>query len=126
MILIDTHTLIWFLEGDSQLSPTAITAIENNPGPTFVSMASLWEIGIKSSLGKLDIHLNYHDMLQAISNNALQILPISEANIATIITLPFHHRDPFDRLIIAQSQNYNFPIVTTDPYFKNYNVQIIW
>jgi len=59
MILIDTHTLIWFLEGDSQISPVAISTIENNPGTTFVSIASLWEIGIKSSLGKLDINLTF-------------------------------------------------------------------
>lgn len=126
MILLDTHALIWFLEGDSQISPGAISAIENNLGITFVSIASLWEIGIKSSLGKLDINLTFQDLLQEIRNNAIEILPISEADIASIITLSFHHRDPFDRIIIAQSQNNNFPIVSKDPHFKPYGVQLIW
>ena len=126
MILIDTHTLIWFLEGDSQISPVAVSTIENNPGTTFVSIASLWEIGIKSSLGKLDINLTFQGMVQEISKNAIAILPISESDIAAIITLPFHHRDPFDRIIIAQSQNNNFPIVSKDPHFKTYGVQLIW
>jgi len=125
MILIDTHTLIWFLEGDSQISPVAISTIENNPGTTFVSIASLWEIGIKSSLGKLDINLTFQGMVQEISKNAIAILPISEADIAAIITLPFHHRDPFDRIIIAQSQNNNFPIVSKDPHIKRYGGQLI-
>jgi len=126
MILIDTHTLIWFLEGDSQISTVAVSTIENNPGTTFVSIASLWEIGIKSSLGKLDINLTFQGMVQEISKNAIAILPISESDIAAIITLPFHHRDPFDRIIVAQSQNNNFPIVSKDPHFKTYGVQLIW
>ena len=126
MILIDTHTLIWFLDGDDKISKTAVSAIENNLGPTYVSIASLWEIAIKSSLGKLDINLTYQDVLSAINSNGFKILPISETEIANIITLPFHHRDPFDRLIIAQSQTNRFPIVTKDPFFNLYGVQLIW
>ena len=126
MILLDTHSLIWFLEGDNKISRSAVSTIENNPGPTYVSMATLWEIAIKTSIGKLDINLTYQDVLLAIDNNAFKIISISETDIAHIISLPFHHRDPFDRLIIAQSQIHSFPIVTTDPYFKSYEVELIW
>lgn len=126
MILLDTHSLIWFLEGDEKISKAAVSVIENNPGPTYVSMATLWEIAIKTSIGKLEINFTYQDVLLAIENNAFKILAISETDIAQIISLPFHHRDPFDRLIIAQSQIHNFPIVTRDPYFNSYEVQLIW
>lgn len=103
--LLDTHTFLWYLAGSDQLSSKAKDIIEKYPDQNFISIASLWEIAIKASLDKLTIHGNFNDLQDRIIANGFQIIPIEFEDTVLLTQLPFHHRDPFDRLIIAQSIN---------------------
>lgn len=125
-MIIDTHALIWFMEGDSQLSEAARMAIELNAGGNLVSIASLWEMGIKWSNGKLALSLPFGEAIELIEQSGFKILSISKDDLITLSSLPFFHRDPFDRLLIAQSLNYDLPIVTKDSEFSKYRVDILW
>ncbi|MEX0966538.1 MAG: type II toxin-antitoxin system VapC family toxin [Bacteroidia bacterium] len=100
--LLDTHTLIWFLEDDPHLSSSAINAIEHADAINYVSIGSIWEISIKVSIGKLDLHQPFEEIERLINVNGFIILPISFQHLLQLQQLPFHHRDPFDRLLIAQ------------------------
>jgi PIN domain nuclease of toxin-antitoxin system len=125
-ILLDTHALIWFLEGDSQLSQTAKSEISNPDNTCFISQATLWEMAIKLSIGKLEMKNSYQDLPRLMWENGIEILNIEFEHFEYIITLPFHHKDPFDRIIIAQSFIEKMPIVSIDGIFKDYPVTIIW
>ena len=98
--LLDTHTLIWFLNGDAQLSDVARSAIEENGVINYISIASLWEIAIKVSLGKLDLNTTFQNVSQQIEDNGFRILPISFSDTTHLLNLPSFHKDPFDRIII--------------------------
>ena len=124
--LIDTHALIWFLNGDDKLSDKAKKAIENEDAINFISIASLWEIAIKISLGKLELKTPFSKISEQIDNNGFQILPITFEDTLILSTLPFHHRDPFDRIIISQSFNNNLTIISKDEYFNDYQVTLTW
>jgi PIN domain nuclease of toxin-antitoxin system len=124
--LLDTHAFIWFIEGDVQLSGQARKAIEKNDVVNFVSIASLWEIAIKISLGKLELRMPYSNISTMIANNGFQILPITFEDTLTLTKLPFHHRDPFDRVIISQSLTNNLSIISKDKTFNDYGVNLIW
>jgi PIN domain nuclease of toxin-antitoxin system len=125
-ILIDTHALIWFLNGDSDLSDKARKAIEENAGINFISIASLWEIAIKLSLGKLELKSPFAAISEQILSNGFQILPITFDDTLILLSLPFHHRDPFDRIIISQSFNNKLAIISKDKCFNDYQVGLIW
>src|SRR2546428_540781 len=102
---LDTHTLLWFLTNDSNLSTRARSAIEDAANATQVSAASLWEVAIKSALGKLKLPAPYADIFpRQLETNGFGLLPITPAHCATLSTLPFHHRDPFDRMLLAQAK----------------------
>ena len=124
--LLDTHALIWFLNGDKQISTKARKAIESDKAKNFISIASIWEIGIKISLNRLSMNIEFSQLGEEIQNNGFEILPISFQDISTITSLPFHHRDPFDRLIISQAINANLTIVSKDEFFPNYDVKLLW
>jgi PIN domain nuclease of toxin-antitoxin system len=124
--LLDTHALIWFLNGDKQISTKARKAIESDKANNFISIASIWEIGIKISLNRLSMNIEFSQLGEEIQNNGFEILPISFQDISTITSLPFHHRDPFDRLIISQAINANLTIVSKDEFFPNYDVKLLW
>lgn len=124
--LIDTHTLIWFIEGDEQLGVNARKIIENNNDNNFVSIASIWEIAIKISLGKLELFIPFSEIQKLIYNNGFEILPISFNDTLKLSTLPFYHKDPFDRIIIAQSIANDLIIISKDEIFKAYGVPLIW
>jgi PIN domain nuclease of toxin-antitoxin system len=124
--LIDTHALIWFLNGDNDLSEKAKKAIEDNEATNFISIASLWEIAIKISLGKLELKSPFSKIAEQIANNGFQILPITFEDTLILSSLPFHHRDPFDRIIISQSFNNNLSIISKDKQFGAYQVNLIW
>lgn len=100
--LFDTHTLIWFLNGSEELSKTALQLIETEGAANFVSMASLWEMAIKISLGKLELKVPFHQIGTQIFENSFEVLPLTFEDMLTVSQLPFHHRDPFDRIIIAR------------------------
>jgi PIN domain nuclease of toxin-antitoxin system len=124
--LLDTHTFIWFINGDTQLSDKIITRIENADAINFISIASIWEIAIKTSLGKLELKRPFNEIESQIQENNFQLLPVTIDDTITISSLPFHHRDPFDRLLAAQSLNNKISIITKDDIFKKYNVDVIW
>jgi PIN domain nuclease of toxin-antitoxin system len=124
-LLIDTHILIWFLEGNKLLPKLRRQIIANPQNDIFVSIASLWEIAIKISIGKLTLAKPLADIIKQITIENIEILSIVPEHTLQVSALPFHHRDPFDRIIIAQSQVENLPIMTDDGEFGNYGVKIL-
>ncbi len=125
-LLLDTHTLIWFLNGDKKLSEKAKTTIENLDNTKLVSIASIWEIAIKISLDKLRFSKGFKHLIGLIEENGFETLPISTEHAIIVSTLEFIHRDPFDRLLVAQSMNNSLTIITRDDNIKKYNVPTIW
>lgn len=125
-LLLDTHTLIWFLEGEDTLSKAAKENIENPDNTNFVSVATFWEMAIKSSLKKLYMQIGLHDVKQIIWENGLEILPITIEHALFVSQLPFHHRDPFDRLLIAQAKIENMTILSKDEALQLYDVITVW
>lgn len=126
-LLLDTQALLWFVLNDDRLSKKARESIAPAASLIFVSPASLWEIAIKISLGKYALPVSFADFWeQQMLINDLVLLPISIAHTARVADLPFHHRDPFDRLIIAQSLVEGIPVVSSDELFERYGVERIW
>lgn len=125
--LLDTHSLLWFLNGNPRLSAHARRRMEDENNELFISIASLWEIAIKNSLGKLEMGQPFEAMFpRQLQENAIEILNISVEHLNAVRILPFYHRDPFDRLIIAQSQVEQRPIISVDSVFDAYDVKIEW
>lgn len=124
--LLDTHSLIWFFSGDNQLPKKVIKEIENNKNTIFVSIASLWKIGIKESIGKIRIDGGLSQLVDEIFNSNFEILPISIDDILVISTLEFIHRDPFDRLLISQALNEKCVLISKDEQIKNYKISVLW
>jgi PIN domain nuclease of toxin-antitoxin system len=123
--LLDTHTFIWFVTGSDRINSKVREQIENNDN--LLSIASLWEIAIKCSIGKLDLELSIEQLVEEqIIANGIELLDITTEHIAFVANLPFHHRDPFDRLIIAQAKVEQIPIVGMDKIFDSYSVQRLW
>ncbi len=125
-ILLDTHALIWFLNGDEKLSLKSREAIENQENLKFVSIATIWEIAIKISLGRFSFKKGFKEFLDLIENNGFGIVPITFEHALTVSTLQFIHRDPFDRLIVAQAMTDNMTIISKDEEIKKYEVKIMW
>ena len=124
--LLDTHTFLWFIDGNDNLSPNALINIEKEDAQNFVSIVSLWEIAIKISLGKLEITVPFEKIEDFIYDNNFQILPISFADLLKLSGLPFHHRDPFDRLLIAQSINNEMIFLSKDENVLKYKASVVW
>ena len=125
-LLLDTHAFMWFVNGDPMLGGDAKKSIESIDNKNFVSVASLWEIAIKINIGKFSLSKPYHTIKQQIEENYIELLSIVFDHTLQLVSLPFYHRDPFDRLIIAQAMAENMVVVTKDGNFKNYPIQIIW
>jgi len=126
-ILLDTHTFLWWIDNHPRLSPRARELISDSSNTLFLSAASGWEISIKSKLGKLTLSGDLeHFMAEQLATNAIRSLPIEMSHTLHVYTLPAHHRDPFDRILIAQSQMEDMPILTTDPRIAQYPVQTLW
>lgn len=125
-VLIDTNIFLWFIAGSDRLSDSARRTIADIENELLLSVASLWEIAIKSSLGKLELLRPFDQLIpEQLEINDIDVLPIELSHLSRIINLPLHHRDPFDRLIIAQSIVENLPIITSDAKFQQYSVQVI-
>jgi PIN domain nuclease of toxin-antitoxin system len=125
--LLDTSAFLWFISGSDRLSDKARNHISDYNNDLALSIASLWEIAIKTSLGKLELATPFDHLIPAqLEKNAIDILPIELNHLSAIITLEFHHRDPFDRLIIAQGITEQLPVITSDAIFKQYPVDVIW
>jgi len=126
-LLLDTHALIWLVVGDPRLSPDALAAIQRDDARNWLSVATLWEIAIKQSLGKLVLGDDAIARLVVRADaDGIQLLPIAAAHCQRIVQLPSHHRDPFDRMLVAQAQEEGLSIVSADPALDAYDIKRIW
>ena len=124
-ILLDTHTLLWGLSNEAKLSERVRTLLPE--AETWLSVASLWEILIKSQSGKLPLPQPAGPYVMAkLKANGVKILPVRPEHVLRIESLPMHHRDPFDRMLIAQSIEERLPLVTSDAVFHLYEMNLIW
>ena len=124
--ILDTHTFIWFIEGSEELSKYAKKAIENKNSTNYLSIASLWEMAIKIAANKLTLKASFSDIYDIIQQNGFEILPIKFEDTLLLSNLPYHHRDPFDRMIIAQCISNKFNLISKDKEFKSYPVPLLW
>lgn len=126
-LLLDTHALLWFFLGNSSLSDIARDLIEDSQNQKLISVASVWEMAIKQSKNKLTLENRAADYINdKIELDGFDLLPIHLSHLRLISTLPFHHRDPFDRLLIAQAIQESIPILSKDIAFDAYPVKRIW
>lgn len=126
-LLLDTHALLWFLAGDEKLGGAARALVEDEENEVLVSAASLWEIAIKVSLGKLRMSGPFEEAFPSqLDSNEIRVLPILPRHLQRVVGLPFHHRDPFDRLLAAQAAADDLSLVSRDPVFDAYGVRRVW
>jgi len=123
-VLLDTHALLWWLADDVKLTATARDVIGHSANQVFVSAVSGWEISIKQSLGKLDVDKAL--LLTEVEHNGFMLLPVSFRHGLVAGDLPFHHRDPFDRMLIAQAQCEGLHLISVDRCFAAYEVDVLW
>ncbi|MCO5274430.1 MAG: type II toxin-antitoxin system VapC family toxin [Flavobacteriales bacterium] len=124
-VLIDTHVFLWFILGQRQCSTSTRKIIESPANNCLISIASLWEIGIKHALGKLELHRPVEEFFEAIRNGGFVTMPIEPAHILELSRLPLHHRDPFDRMLISQAKAEGMQLLTADPHFNRYKVSVL-
>jgi PIN domain nuclease of toxin-antitoxin system len=122
-LLLDTHAVLWWLTDDPALSAPARDALADPVNEPLVSAASIWEIAIKRSLGKLTAP---DDLPSRVAEQGFSWLPVNAMHAWQVRELPAHHRDPFDRLLIAQALVERLPIITTDPRFNDYGIEVYW
>ena len=125
-LLLDTHALLWFVAGDGRLSRRARQAIEAPGTVNYVSMASWWEMAVKLSLGKLELDDPLDVFLARRVDEGFRILPIQTEHLTPLVALPFHHRDPFDRLLVCQSVVESLPLCSGDENFSRYGIRVLW
>lgn len=125
-VLLDTNAFLYFINNDPALGETARSLLESEVD-LLISSASLWEIAIKFSIGKLTLPDSFINFVPSqIQQNHIEILPVSLAYLERVSTLPFHHKDPFDRLIIAQSLVENLLVASSDAVFDAYGIERVW
>ncbi|MFN8672169.1 MAG: type II toxin-antitoxin system VapC family toxin [Candidatus Sericytochromatia bacterium] len=124
--LLDTHTLIWLLNGDDNIPSKVVDIIESPKNEIFVSIISFWEIAIKKSLGKLDIVDSTEKILKEAEDSGIKVLDIKSKHVFYVEKLDFHHRDPFDRILIATTITEKLKIISIDEVFDKYKVKRIW
>jgi PIN domain nuclease of toxin-antitoxin system len=125
-LLLDTHTFIWWDSDPSRLSPPALAALLNPANEMWLSVSSVWEMVIKSQLGKLVLRLPLVDIVTQQQKNGLQILPVNLEHTLAVEGLPGVHKDPFDRILVAQASVEGAELVTADPVFAKYPVHVLW
>ncbi len=125
-LLLDTHALIWHREGNTKLSPAIGRMISDDANQVFISIATLWEMSIKRSLGKLPTLDSPAEILAIYESGGAELLPVSPEHVMAIESLPHRHRDPFDRMLIAQAKTENLAIITKDAVFSQYGVEQVW
>lgn len=125
-LLLDTHVLLWWLDDDRALSVKARKAIANADNECFLSLASCWELAIKYSLGKLTLSQPLDQFIpEQLYRNGIRLLHIDFRHVAKVATLPFHHRDPFDRLLVAQASIEKMTLVTADAAIARYDIECL-
>jgi PIN domain nuclease of toxin-antitoxin system len=126
-VLLDTHAFLWLITNDDRLSENARQTFLNTENNLFFSAASLWEICIKKSLGKISLKDGWFQTIQEeMEINAIQWLPIEMAHCAEVTELPFHHQDPFDRMLIAQAIVEDIKLLSRDSRLSDYGIDLIW
>lgn len=125
-LLLDTHTLLWFLSGDQRIPLQTVATVADRRNNCYVSMASLWEVSIKIALGKLSLDFPFSEFPQKLELIDFRQLPITFSHIDGLRNIPNHHRDPFDRLIIGQALEEGMTVVTKDAIFREYPVRVLW
>jgi PIN domain nuclease of toxin-antitoxin system len=126
IFLLDTHALIWFLEDESKLPPKTKSVLSDASISCCISIATLWEMTIKSQIGKLELSFSLAELIESLVQNSISIIPIEPSHLQKLLSLDSHHKDPFDRLIIAQALHEGMTIISKDQYFKAYNVTTLW
>ncbi|HET8954874.1 MAG TPA: type II toxin-antitoxin system VapC family toxin [Solirubrobacterales bacterium] len=122
-LLLDTHVVLWWMAGEQdRIGREARGAIEMGT-PVLVSAVVLWEVAIKRRLGKLDVS---EDLLDQLERSEVDMLPITARHADWVAALPMHHRDPFDRLLVAQAQSEEIPLVTADGDLADYGIEVVW
>jgi PIN domain nuclease of toxin-antitoxin system len=124
-ILLDTHVFIWLAEGDCNL-PISLRDLIENTDNVFVSIASFWEISIKIKIGKLSLLSDFNDIESSFESTRFKLLPISLNDTIQLCNLPLHHKDPFDRILVAQAMNHSLILISRDVAFDNYPIQRVW
>ena len=126
-LLLDTHIFIWWADQPERLSPAALSALEDEANELLLSVASVWEMQVKIQLSKLKLNLPLRELLKTQQQtNDLTVSPVTLTHVLALEALPFHHKDPFDRLLIAQSIEEELTIVTADSQFSAYPVQLLY
>ena len=125
-VLLDSHAIIWFITDDSNLPLKSKQIIENKDNTCYISIATFWEIGIKNSLGRLNLDADLKAIFKVIEKTGFDILPITLNHILKSAELDFFHQDPFDRIIIAQAITENLIVITKDQYFTKYPISLCW
>ena len=125
-VLLDTHTVLWFAGNSPKLSQAAKAMIFNDGNQKFVSMASAWEIAIKNSIGKFRLANGVNEFYKMVETNGFLMLPIERNHIARVEALPFFHRDPFDRLLVATALCEGLTILTADEHIPLYGAPCVW
>lgn len=126
-VLLDTHAFLWFIAGDTELGSYARQLIEEPNNERYLSVASVWEITIKSSLGRLTVPTPPSSLLRDhVWANGINLLAIRPEHFNELHRLPYHHKDPFDRLLIAQAIQEGMILLTKDHVFGDYNVRVAW
>lgn len=126
-LLLDTHAWLWFVLGDDSLTPTARKLIEDPGNDVLISPVAYWETAIKISIGKYQLSEPFEQFIvSAIAGQGFEILPILPQHTTALVSLPFHHRDPFDRLLVAQALTEGLPLLSADAALDAYGVQRLW
>jgi PIN domain nuclease of toxin-antitoxin system len=126
-VLVDTHTLVWMLHNSPELSPTARTLAADLTNDVLVSIGSAWELAIKHSLGKITLKMSFREFIEgAVRSARLAMLPITVDHLDRLGALPHHHRDPFDRLLVAQALVEGVPLLSRDENLDAYGVSRLW
>lgn len=125
-LLLDTHVFIWWDSDPAQLSATALAALRDPGNEVYVSVASVWEMVIKSQLGKLTLRLPLADIVSQQQTNGLRLLPVDLTHVLAVAELPPIHKDPFDRVLIAQANVEGAELVSADQAVRQYAVNILW
>lgn len=125
-LLLDTHIFIWWADQPEKLSPAALSALEDEANELLLSVASVWEMQIKIQLGKLKLSLPLKELVKnQQETNDIRVSPVALTHVLALDTLPVHHKDPFDRLLIAQSIEEDVTLVTADSQFSAYSVKLL-
>lgn len=126
-LLLDSHAFLWWMAGDERLSADAASALTNSDADIALSAATVWELSIKHALGKLSLLPSVeHALIEAPRRRGVSLLPIHPRHATRAAALPLHHRDPFDRMLIAQASAEGRTFVSADPHVARYDVPILW